>query len=176
MDLLTDIRKKHKVTLEIGRYFTATCGIYLSRVVDLKVNKTQGYCIIDGGIHHINYYGQMLALKHPKVSVIKSKHEHSKSSIKEWTICGSLCTINDILMRKFPMDNPHIGDLFVFYNIGAYSITETSYLFLSREMPLVLAGLVSESGEIIIEVLRERIKTDGLNSRKHISEHRAEVI
>lgn len=169
-DLLKHIRKKHKVTLEIGRYFTATCGMYLSKIVDIKVNKGCGYCIIDGGIHHVNYYGQVLALKFPKVNVVKNENGHYRPDIKEWTICGSLCTTGDILMKKYPMDNPNIGDLIVFYNIGAYSITETSYLFLSREMPLVLAGLSNEASGVGIEILRQRVKTDRFNSRQQMGE------
>lgn len=170
MDLLAPVRKKYKITLEMGRYFTATCGIYLSQIVDVKINKNQGYCIIDGGIHHINYYGQMLGLKSPKVNVIKGRHECLSTDIKEWTVCGALCTINDIVLKKYPMSNPGIGDLLIFHNIGAYSITETSYLFLSREMPLVLASFKNKGEEIKIEVLRERIKTDRFNSRQQSME------
>ncbi len=40
-----------------GRFIAASCGVFVS-VVDLKTNKEQNYCIIDGGINHINYYGQ----------------------------------------------------------------------------------------------------------------------
>jgi len=167
MDLLKPIKSKYKIAVELGRYFTATCGIYLSKVVDIKANKGLGYCIIDGGIHHINYYGQMLALKFPVVDIIKSAHENSHSDIKEWTICGSLCTVNDVLMRKYPITNPDVGDVFVFYNTGAYSVTETGYLFLSREMPLILA-VNNDGKEEKINILRDRIKTDVLNSRQQV--------
>jgi len=166
LDLLIPIRKKYKITLEIGRYLTATCGIYLSRIADLKINKDHGYCIIDGGIHHINYYGQMLALKVPKVDLVKNMQARPDSDIKEWTVCGALCTVNDILLKKYPIENPSIGVLFIFHNLGAYSITETGYLFLSREMPLVLAAFPNGSEEVKIEILRDRMKTDIINSRQ----------
>ncbi len=44
---LDSIRDKYEITLEIGRYMAATCGIFVSEVVDIKTNKEQNYCIID---------------------------------------------------------------------------------------------------------------------------------
>ena len=35
------------------------------------------------------------------------------------------------------LDHPEIGDRLIFENIGAYSVTEASYLFLSRDMPVI---------------------------------------
>lgn len=34
-------------------------------IVDMKVNKEQPYVIMDGGINHLNYYGQAMAMKQP---------------------------------------------------------------------------------------------------------------
>ena len=31
----------------------------------MKVNKEQPYVIMDGGINHLNYYGQAMAMKQP---------------------------------------------------------------------------------------------------------------
>ena len=36
------------------------------------------------------------------------------------------------------MDEPSIGDILVMCNIGAYSVTESLYLFLSHPMPRVV--------------------------------------
>lgn len=38
---------------------------YLTKVIDTKVTHDAHYCIIDGGINHINYYGQAAAMKLP---------------------------------------------------------------------------------------------------------------
>ena len=48
---------------------------------------------------------------------------------------GSLCTFNDVVARNFPVKDLQIGDYFIFHNIGAYSVTEGGYLFLSRDLP-----------------------------------------
>ena len=57
-EYLKPLKSKYKITLEMGRYIAATCGVYVSSVADTKTNKGQNYCIIDGGINHVNYYGQ----------------------------------------------------------------------------------------------------------------------
>lgn len=62
---LNKIKHKYEITLEMGRYMAATCGIFVSEVADVKTNKGQNYCVIDGGINHINYYGQAMAMKIP---------------------------------------------------------------------------------------------------------------
>ena len=55
-----------------------------------------------------------------------------------WNICGSLCTVNDVLVKQMPLKHAKIGDALVFERVGAYSVTEGIYLFLSRRMPRIL--------------------------------------
>ena len=50
---------------------------------------------------------------------------------------GSLCSFNDMIAREVMIPDPKIGDRLVFKNIGAYSVTEGIYLFLSRDLPAV---------------------------------------
>lgn len=55
-----------------------------------------------------------------------------------WNICGSLCTINDIMVKQFPLHRPIIGDIIAFENTGAYCAAEGIALFLSRDLPAVM--------------------------------------
>ena len=86
-----------------------------------------------------------------------------QQSKKEYMICGSLCTFADILARGVELEAPQIGDRLIFENIGAYSITEGSYLFLSHALPMVY--LAKQSGEM--ELLREGIESWKINSADH---------
>ena len=61
-----------QVTLEMGRYIAACNGPYVTKVMDLKHNDGTNYCIVDGGIHQVNYYGQNMAMKIPKIRHLKS--------------------------------------------------------------------------------------------------------
>lgn len=121
------------VTIEMGRFFATYCGSYISKVVDLKENQGVHYCLIDGGINHINYYGSMMGMNVPVTQHITEKIVEEK----DWCVCGSLCSTNDILIRKYEK-GLNEGDLIVFENIGAYSVTEGIYLFLSRTLPCII--------------------------------------
>ena len=121
------------LTIEMGRFYSTYCGSYISKVMDLKENKGVNYCIIDGGINHINYYGSMMGMNVPVTQHISDKETEEK----DWCICGSLCSTNDIVIRKYHKGLSE-GDLIVFENIGAYSVTEGIYLFLSRTMPSII--------------------------------------
>lgn len=144
-ECLNSMKFDGKIILEIGRSMVASCGYYFTKVVDKKVNKNEKYAIVDGGINHIVYYGQFMAMKIPDIELYPQR-EFSKA--EEWNICGSLCTINDILVKKFEIPNLQIGDVLIFKNAGAYCMTEGISLFLSRDLPQVLK--IDENDDIKI--------------------------
>ncbi len=128
------------VTVEMGRFFAASCGWYLTKVTDIKQVKDACYALVDGGIHHVHYDGQMMGMKVPKIVHLKedSTSKASDPETHSWTICGSLCTTSDVLVRKVDLDGLSLGDVLCFANVGAYSVTEAMDLFLSRTMPRVV--------------------------------------
>ena len=144
--------------IEMGRFLAAPCGYYVTTVVDIKENHQKNYCIVDGGINHVNYYGQNMAMRVPLIDHICMDGEE-RTEEKEWTICGSLCTTADVLVRKTVKRGLKTGDLLVFKNIGAYSVTEGIYLFLSRKMPEIY--LYSEGQGM--ELVREALETSCFN-------------
>lgn len=128
------------VTIEMGRFITAECGYYLTTADDIKSNGNKNYCITDGGINHVSYFGQIMGMKCPVIRHIKgtaSDTEDNKDG-KKWCVCGSLCTTGDVLVRDIMFSGLERGDLLVFMNTGAYSVTEAMCLFLSRMMPRVI--------------------------------------
>lgn len=155
-NMISNMKFKGKKILELGRSIAASCGNYITTVVDRKINKGQNYAILDGGIHHLTYYGQSMAMKLPKCEVYPQR---TNKENEKWNLCGSLCTINDILVKQFPVGNIQIGDVFVFENTGAYCMTEGISLFLSRELPAVIK--IDENKNI--NLIRENIPTYLLN-------------
>lgn len=129
---------KYNYTIELGRYIASCCGKYITKIMDVKNDEKNHYVIIDGGINHINYYGQMMGMKIPLINHLKNKAETIMHPSLDYTIAGSLCTTADIVIRKLKLESPENGDLLVFNDIGAYSITEGIYLFLSHPLPSVL--------------------------------------
>lgn len=154
--LLSSMKYKAKITLEVGRSLVADCGNYITKVVDMKSNQNQNYAIVDGGMNHITYFGQSMAMKHPFHSLFPLRDD---GQTKNWNICGSLCTVNDILMKNTPITDLKIGDAIVFKKTGAYCATEGISLFLSRDLPQVL--IIDENGNI--NCAREAVATYKLN-------------
>ena len=179
---LDTIRDKYHISLEMGRYIAATCGLFLTRVEDIKYNKEQHYCIVDGGINHINYYGQTMAMKLPVTEHIPMDVDASKTfamsdacallgnelvrkseGTVHWNVCGSLCTVGDVIVKNLELTDLKIGDMLVFHNIGAYSVTEGIYLFLSRNLP----NIIEYSSKNGARLLRGQNPTYVINSQIH---------
>ena len=154
-ELLSALPFEGKIALEMGRFITAYCGYYATRVADVKRIEDKTWCIMDGGIHQVNYYGQMMAMKLPHVLM---KEEGEKIPC---AICGSLCTTADVLVREMELPEPEEKDLLVFCRVGAYSVTEGIGLFLSRDLPRVY---VSQGGQT--EMIREHMPTWRMNHGK----------
>lgn len=163
--LLREMEFGGAVTLELGRSIAAGCGTYLTKVVDTKVNRSERYAIVDGGMHQIVYYGQSMAMKHPRLrllTAVQAPAHHPEQELQEWNICGSLCTVNDFLVKRFPLPRPAVGDVLAFENTGAYCITEGISLFLSRELP----GVVLLHEDRTYETVRTQIATEHFNTPK----------
>ena len=152
---IDNMKYSGKIVIELGRSIAASCGYYLTKVVDKKTNKCQNYAILDGGIHHLVYYGQTMAMKFPHLEIYPSR---DNKSTQEWNLMGSLCTVNDIIIKQYPVSNLQVGYVFIFKNTGAYCMTEGISLFLSRELPEVA---LLKGGEL--KLVREAFKTYTLN-------------
>lgn len=154
-ELINNLDYDGKIILELGRTIAATCGKYITKVVDKKINKGQKFAILDGGIHHLVYYGQSMAMKLPMCKIYPEKENYEE----KWNLCGSLCTINDILVKQYPAGNIQIGDVLIFENTGAYCMTEGISLFLSRDLP----GVIKITEDKEIKRIRNNLPTYKLN-------------
>ena len=150
-----------KIVLELGRSIVASCGKYYTHVVDLKRNRETDYAIVDGGMHHLVYFGQQMAMKRPRVSVVGK--EDAPDGTRR-TVCGSLCSMNDIIVKQMPLPEMEIGDVLCFENTGAYCMTEGISLFLTRDLPAIY--LLRENGEPAC--VRQPFETVELNTPKYI--------
>ena len=149
------------IVFEMGRFIAASCGSYCAQVMDTKRSGGRNYAILDGGINHINYYGQNMAMRLPvMVHCQTAPNAERHGAREEWCLCGSLCTFADVLARKAVFTDLACGDLLIFRNIGAYSVTEGIYLFLSHEMPEIYF-YSSEKG---MRMIRPAVGTSAINA------------
>lgn len=159
-DFVANEGRDFRWTLELGRYLAASCGYYLTGVVDQKENQGKNFCLVDGGIHHVNYYGQNMAMRVPDILHVKADGGYpKKDEEEEWTVCGSLCTFADVLVRKKEFYDLEEGDVLIFKNIGAYAVTEAIYLLLSRRMPAIYFFCQKDG----LKQIRGQFETNELN-------------
>lgn len=72
-NIINNMRNKCDFTLELGRSIAACCGKYYTHIVDIKRNCSINYALVDGGMHHMTYYGQSMAMKKPFMHVCNKK-------------------------------------------------------------------------------------------------------
>lgn len=169
-DLLAGMNAYNHISIELGRFLVSTCGYYMTKVMDIKHTGETNFAIVDGGIHQLQYYGQMMGMKKPYIHLINMSEKDNAALQKDksnWTICGSLCTVNDVLVRQAALYTFDIGDILVFEQCGAYSVTEGMALFLSRELPQVL--FVDYDGTT--HILRNKTQINTLNGRMEEKQH-----
>lgn len=74
-------------------------------------------------------------------------------------ICGSLCTIGDVLANESVLPKLLPNDFVVFKKAGAYAVTENIALFLSRDFPSVYTV---KNGNVCL--MRDRIQAAEFNT------------
>lgn len=177
--MLASLAFDGRIVLELGRSLVASCGTYLTSVVDAKRVGSQNYAIVDGGINQLVYFGQSMAMRQPPVHLVSDRiaeQPRSPESVERadvdapspgegaepeaWTVCGALCTTNDLLAKQLPLPGLTLGSVLAFEKTGAYSMTEGISLFLSRDLPRV--AIVDASGRS--HLVREGLRTDPLNT------------
>jgi len=157
---LQEMHYQGEVTLEFGRRIAATCGSYVTSVADVKKRmdadgRKHHFAIVDGGIHQVTWYGQMMGMKVPPVCCLEGQGE-----LLDWSVFGSLCSMNDVLLRSVKFPQLNIGDHLVFGRCGAYSPTEGILTFLSRDLPTILTYTEKDG----ISLARKKLPTDELNT------------
>lgn len=157
-EVLREFAVEYPLGIEMGRFLAASCGKYYTQVKDLKSTGDANYAILDGGIHHLNYFGQRMAMQVPPIRVYGGEvsENDEKTGVEltqlpdiDYTLCGSLCTVADVLVREVKLKKLELGDVLEFGHCGAYSVTEAPALFLSRQLPAIYAYSKQNSFELL---------------------------
>lgn len=133
-----------RLMIELGRYIVSECGVFVSRVVELKESRGDRYVITDGGINHF-LRPALMRVKH-QAAVI---NRLGSPAVIDVNTSGPLCTPIDVTARdiRVPEDTA-IDDLVGIMNAGAYGYSMSPVLFLSHPTPaevIVLDGRTIEA-------------------------------
>lgn len=122
-----------KIIAESGRYLTASSGLFLTKVVDIKKSQGKKYAIVNGGRNCCFAPSSTSILnKNFPISVFESQNNKTK---EKYQICGPLCTPEDLLAKNIMLPKLDLGDLIVVHMVGAYGLTFSPLMFLSHRIP-----------------------------------------
>lgn len=121
--------------IELGRYLVGECGIYVTRVLDVKRSRGRTYVVVDGGMHHqlaaSGNFGQAIRRNYP----IVVGNRVAQSADDAVTVVGCLCTPLDLLGDDITLPHVELDDLVVIFQAGAYGLTASPTAFLGHPAP-----------------------------------------
>ncbi|MBP6029839.1 MAG: pyridoxal-dependent decarboxylase, exosortase A system-associated [Sphingobium sp.] len=134
LTLLPDALKGSAIALELGRYLVAEAGVYLTRVVDVKVSHGERFAVVDGGLHHqlaaSGNFGTVVRRNYPLV--IANKYGLADEAQEPVSVVGCLCTPLDKLGDKVMLPPVETGDLVAIFLAGAYGASASPAAFLGH--------------------------------------------
>jgi diaminopimelate decarboxylase len=121
-----------QLIFELGRYLVAEAGIYVTRVIDVKVSRGKTFAVTDGGMNHhsaaTGNFGQVFRKPYPITVVSKQ----SGQIMNPVSVVGPCCTPLDIFGHDIHLPEVRPGDLVVVGLSGAYGYSASSLAFLSH--------------------------------------------
>ncbi len=151
-DLMDEVRsdpalQAARLIVEPGRFLVAPAGLYVARVVDVKVSRGKKFVVTDGGMHHhlaaSGNLGQAIKRNFPVAVVNKMNRPAGETA----DVVGPLCTPLDVLARAIELPTAEAGDLVGVFQSGAYARAASPLGFLSRQSP----------PEVLVEDGRDRL-------------------
>lgn len=124
-----------RVIIELGRYIVGECGVYVTRVVDVKQSRGHTFVVVDGGMHHqlaaSGNFGQVIRRNYPLVLGTRL----DAPAAPPVSVVGCLCTPLDVLGSDVSLPHAEVGDLVVMFQAGAYGLTASPTAFLGHPPP-----------------------------------------
>lgn len=132
--------------MESGRFLVGKAGRFVTRIVDIKHSRGKIFVIAPGLLNHflrpaIAGLLDVLPLEQDYAGPCEPLWSGRASAPKAWgraapgrtvTICGNLCTGQDIVARDICLENALVGNLLIFENAGAYAAALSPHGFSSH--------------------------------------------
>jgi diaminopimelate decarboxylase len=135
--LLQDDGFRHAVCLlETGRYLVGEAGIFVMRVIRIKVSRGTRIAICDGGMHHhLAACGHLGTVFHRNYRIFKVNASVDMGDTATHELVGPLCTTIDTLGHAVELPTLDEGDLIGIHCSGAYGLTVSPMHFISHPPP-----------------------------------------
>jgi len=119
--------------IELGRWLVAEAGVYLTRIIDVKMSQGERFAVVDGGLHHqlaaSGNFGTVIRRNYP---LALAGHFSAPPDDIATTVVGCLCTPLDRLGEALALPEPQVGDLVAVFLAGAYGASASPSSFLGH--------------------------------------------
>ena len=119
--------------IELGRWLVGEAGVYLTRVVDVKISQGERFAVVDGGLHHqlaaSGNFGTVVRRNYP---IAVATRFGEAAAAEPVTVVGCLCTPIDRLGDKVALPPMEEGDLIAIFLAGAYGASASPANFLGH--------------------------------------------
>lgn len=128
--------KDSRFAMELGRWLVGECGVYLTRVIDVKISQGERFVVVDGGLHHqlaaSGNFGTVVRRNYPIAVANRFGLAPAEEAV---TVVGCLCTPIDRLGDKVALPPIEPGDLIAIFLAGAYGASASPAAFLGHPSP-----------------------------------------
>jgi diaminopimelate decarboxylase len=136
LEARADVLKGSEFALELGRWLVGEAGVYLTRVIDVKVSQGETFVVVDGGLHHqlaaSGNFGTVVRRNYP---IAVANRFGAAAAGEAVTVVGCLCTPLDRLGDKVALPPVAVGDLVAIFLAGAYGASASPASFLGHPAP-----------------------------------------
>jgi diaminopimelate decarboxylase len=161
MALIAERVPTTQIVLELGRYFVAQAGWYLTSVLGHQTNQGRAAVVVDGGTHQrADMCGLCLRTKaNPPLAL-----DASPSSLTPTDVLGCLSLPADVMAESSLLPRLEPGHVLAFANAGAYGLWSSPAMFHGSPLPAEVAFDGSE-----IQLMRERRAARSiLDDQRHV--------
>jgi diaminopimelate decarboxylase len=136
---LAELRAKHdgagrSFWVELGRYLTGPCGVYLCTVVRKKQSAGRTHLALDGGMHHAAAAAGIGSVLRSAPLLVHATRLQAQAD-EEVAVGGPLCTPLDRFGDALLLPHSETGDLLAVLGAGAYGLSYSPHSFLSHPTP-----------------------------------------
>jgi len=140
--------------LETGRYLVGEAGIFVTRVIRVKISRGTRMAICDGGMHHhLAACGHLGTVFRRNYRIFKVNVGADPGDTAAHELVGPLCTSIDTLGHAVDLPILDEGDLIGIHCSGAYGLTASPVYFISHPTPK----------EILVEHVRGRQRLEDIS-------------
>ena len=121
-----------RLSLELGRWLVAECGVYLTRIVDRTTSCGETFLTVDGGGHHLLGATGCLYERGRGNFPIAVANRFGAPAEEQVTVTGCLATPNDVFGDEVMLPAAEPGDLIAIFCAGAYGLSASPQCWESR--------------------------------------------